>query len=100
MKRLLIVLFLFAAVGAAYAHNGMEHVMGSIAAISTGNLQVKATTGKMTTVVLNASTRWMRGANAIDPSDAKVGERVVVHAKPVDGKLIAAEVEVSANRGK
>ena len=34
MKRLLVVLILLVAFGAAYAHNGMVHVMGTIAAVS------------------------------------------------------------------
>ncbi len=94
MKRLLVVLLVLAAFGAAYAHNGMVHVMGTIAAMSAGSLDVKANSGKTTTVVVNDTTKWLKGPNAINPTDAKIGDRVVIHAKPVDGKLIAAEVEI------
>ena len=94
MKRLLVVLLVLAAFGAAYAHNGLVHVMGTIAAMSAGSLDVKANSGKTTTVVVNDTTKWLKGPNAINPTDAKIGDRVVIHAKPVDGKLIAAEVEI------
>ena len=100
MKRLLVVLLLLAACGAAYAHNGMVHVMGTIAAMSASSVDVKAATGKMTTVVVNDTTKWMKGRDAIKPTDAKVGDRVVIHAKPIDGKLIAAEVEIGTAHGK
>ena len=96
MKRLFALVFVLAMAGAAYAHNGMEHVMGTIAALSSSSVQVKATTGKITLVVVNASTRWMKGSDAITEKDVKVGDRVVIHAKPVDGKLLAAEVAIGA----
>ena len=100
MKRLLIVLFVLAACGVAYAHNGMVHVMGNIAAMSATSLDVKATNGKMTTVVVNDSTKWLKGLDAVNPTDAKIGDRVVIHAKPADGKLIAAEVEIGIPKKK
>ena len=96
MKRLLALFLTLAMATAAYAHNGMQHVMGTIATMSATSLQVKATTGKLTTVLVNQSTKWMQGSSAITSRDVRVGERVVIHAKPVDGKLIAAEVEVGA----
>lgn len=100
MKRLLIVLLVLALCGAAYAHNGMTHVMGTIATMSATSLDVKANNGKTTTVVVNDSTKWMKGLNAINPTDAKLGDRVVIHAKPVDGKLVAAEVEIGIPKKK
>ena len=94
MKRLLVVLLFIAAFGAAYAHNGMVHVMGTIANLSAAGVDVTEKSGKTTSVVVNDSTRWIKGTNAIKPTDAKVGDRVVIHAKPTDGKLIAAEVQI------
>ena len=97
-RRLLQMMLLatLAATATAWAHNGMTHVMGTIAAISPVSLDVKTTTNKVTTVLVNASTKWMKGSDAIGPKDVKIGDRVVIHAKPVDGKLVAAEVEIGA----
>jgi hypothetical protein len=100
MKRLLILLLVLAATGLAYAHNGMTHVMGTIAAMSATSVDVKATNGKTTTVVVNDSTKWLKGLDAVNPTDAKLGDRVVIHAKPVDGKLIAAEVQIAIPKKK
>ena len=100
MKRILAVLLVLAAFGVAYAHNGMVHVMGTIAAMSAGSLDVKANSGKTTTVTVNDTTKWIKGLDEIKPSDAKVGDRVVIHAKPVDGKLVAAEVEIGVAKKK
>ncbi|MGI4757939.1 MAG: DUF5666 domain-containing protein [Janthinobacterium lividum] len=94
MKRLLILLLLLAASSLAYAHNGMEHVMGTVAKVSSSSLDVKTVAGTTRTVLVNEATKWMKGSEAITVHDVKPGDRVVVHAKPVDGKLIAAEVAV------
>ncbi len=100
MKRLSVLLLLFAVTVLAYAHNGMEHVMGTINALTATSLDVKTTKGDTRTLVVNGTTKWMKGPNAIAPTDAKVGDRVVVHAKPVDGKLVAAEVEIGTGHKK
>jgi hypothetical protein len=100
MKRLLTVLLVLVAFGAAYAHNGMVHVMGTIAAVSATSLDVTAKSGKTTTVAVNDTTKWVKGLDEVKPSEVKIGDRVVVHAKPVDGKLIAAEVEIAIPKKK
>ena len=97
MRRLFALPLALLMTGAAYAHNGMEHVMGTVAAISAHAVDVKATTGKLTTVITNDKTTWMKGKAVMKPADLHVGDRVVVHAKMVDGKLVAAEVETSAD---
>ncbi len=96
MKRLLAIPFALVMTATAWAHNGMEHVMGTVAAITSTSLDVKATTGKTTIVGVNAQTMWMRGKDTITAGDVHTGDRVVIHAKKVDGKLIAAEVELGA----
>ena len=100
MKRLLVVLLLLVAFGAAYAHNGMVHVMGTVAAVTASSVDVTEKNGKTTTVVVNDTTKWIKGLDAVDPTVAKVGDRVVIHAKPANGKLIAAEVEIALPKTK
>jgi hypothetical protein len=94
MKRVAAVAFALSLSAAAWAHNGMEHIMGTVASMTATSLDVKATTGKMTTVMTDGKTMWMRGAATIKPADVHTGDRVVIHAKKVDGKFVAAEVEL------
>jgi Cu/Ag efflux protein CusF len=94
MKRIFALPIALALTASAWAHNGMEHVMGTVAAITTSSLDVKAATGKVTTVGTDSKTMWMKGKAMITAKDIHTGDRVVIHAKKVDGKLIAAEVEL------
>ncbi len=96
MKRLLAAPLALVFTVAAYAHIGMEHVMGSVAAITATSIDVKAATGKVTTVVTDGKTMWMRGKDMITAKEIHTGDRVVIHAKKVDGKLVAAEVETGS----
>ena len=94
MKRILALPLAFAMTATAWAHNGMEHVMGTIAAIKPASLDVKTSAGPVKTVLTDDKTIWMRGKDTITAKDIHIGDRVVIHAKPVNGKLIAAEVEL------
>jgi hypothetical protein len=94
MKRILALPLALAMTATAWAHNGMEHVMGTVAAIKGSSLDVKTGASSVKTVITDDKTMWMRGKAMIKASDVHVGDRVVIHAKPVDGKLIAAEVEL------
>ena len=95
MKRLLAVLLmvgLFA--GVAYAHNGMIHVLGTVAAISDTSVTVNTPEGKAQTVVLNGETKYLKGTDAADLKSVHVGDHVVVHAVKKCEQLVAAEVKV------
>jgi hypothetical protein len=95
MKRLLALLLtvgLFA--GVAFAHNGMEHIMGTVTSVTNAALTVKTMDGKSQTVVLNSETKYEKADKAVALKDLKVGDHVVIHAKKKDNQLIAAEVKV------
>jgi phosphomannomutase len=94
MKRLLALLLAFFLTGVAYAHNGMEHVMGTVGAITATTIDVKTGPESVRTVITNARTMWMKGKAMVKPADVHVGDRIVIHAAKKDGKLVAAEVEV------
>lgn len=96
MKRLLLSLTLLSASALAFAHGGLTHVMGTVAAMSARSVDVKTTDGKLATVVLDPATKWMKGTGSITEGDVHTGDRVVIHARPVNGKLIAVEVAVGA----
>ena len=99
MKRLLVlVLTLGVFAGAAYAHNGMQHVMGTVSAITPSNITVKATDGSTQTVLLSSDTKYLKGTQVITAKDIKVGDHVVIHATKKGDQLTAAEVKVGAMR--
>lgn len=99
MKRLiaLVVVVLFA--GLAYAHEGMQHVMGTVTAITANSITVKAINGTTQTVVLNTQTKYSKGTSAIAQKDIKVGDHVAVHASKKGEQLIAAEIKVGTTQG-
>ena len=95
MKRLLLmILALGFFTSAALAHNGMEHVMGTVTAVSATSITVKTADGKDHTVVLNATTKYSKGTTTVQVKDLKVGDHVVVHAAKKGDALVAAEVKV------
>ena len=100
MKRFLalfIVLTIF--VAAAYAHDGMQHVMGTVTAITATNVTVKATSGTSQKVVLTETTRYLKGTNPISIKDIKVGDHIVIHATKKGDQLTAAEVKIGSTSG-
>lgn len=100
MKRLLLLILTFGLLsGAAYAHNGMEHVMGVVTAISDASVSVKTMNGRVQTVVLSHDTRYLKGTAAIGVKDIRLGDHVVIHATRKGGKLTAAEVKVGMMKG-
>ena len=78
----------------AYAHGGMDHVMGTIASITPGSITVTTTDGGSQTVLLTPETKYERNQTAITAKEIKVGERVVIHATRKNNALTAATVEV------
>ena len=97
MKRfLLLILTLGLFSGAAYAHNGMTHVMGTVAAVTDTGVSVKAMNGTVQTVALTADTKYLRGDSAVAAKDIKVGDHIVIHATGKADHLIASEVKVGA----
>ncbi|HEY2647120.1 MAG TPA: DUF5666 domain-containing protein [Candidatus Acidoferrales bacterium] len=67
----------------AFAHNGMEHVMGTVKTISDNSVTVQtaAQVPKMITVALLPSTKFSKSGADASPKDLKVGDRVMVDAK-------------------
>ena len=80
----------------ASAHGGEEHVIGTVTSISDTSVTIKTTAGKMVGVGFDAQTTFARAKQTIQKSDIKVGDRVVIHAKEVNEKLVAHTVEIGA----
>jgi len=58
---------------------------------------VKTGPESVNVVMTDSKTMYMRGKAMITQKDIHAGERVVIHAKKVDGKLLAAEVQVGSS---
>ena len=73
----------------ALAHGNEEHVMGKVTSISNNSISVETGDKKTVTITIAADTKFIKSGSAASPTDLKVSDRVVVHAKKAGGKLIA-----------
>ena len=101
MKTRMSVLLLFVPllVITTFAHNGMEHVMGTVKAISANSVAVE-TVGKEPKTIIVAllpSTKFVKSGAAASLKDLKVGDRVMVEAKDNSADKLEA---VSVTFGK
>jgi hypothetical protein len=77
-----------------FAHGNEQHVRGTVAQIDAASIRVKTTDGEEKTVMIAPDTKFVRGTSPATPQDLKVGDRVVIHAKPERGMLHATEVQI------
>lgn len=102
MNRLLRSLALLAALslaaaGAAFAHGGHDHVIGTVKAVDAKarTIDVEGRYGKrITTVAFDDNTRFLRGEAAATAADVVQGVRVVIDADTVGGKQVAKEIKL------
>jgi hypothetical protein len=80
----------------ATAHGGEEHVTGTVTKILVTSVTVKTTAGKTVEVGFDAKTTYTRAKQAIQKTDIKVGDRIVIHAMEMNEKLVAHTVEIGA----
>ena|SRR5215831_5973797 len=88
----------------AYAHNGLEHVMGTVTAMTDSTITVDTVKHSSVTVAIDPSTKFTRGDAQVSRKDLKVGDRVAIDAKESgDKKLVGVAVKLgsmaSANHG-
>lgn len=83
---------------AVFAHGDKVHVTGVIQSVGADSISVKTGDGKNVEVKLAATTVYiLRDGKSKEGTPAKatdlaVGQRVVIHATPKNGTLIADEV--------
>jgi translation initiation factor IF-1 len=84
----------------ALAHEWhVQKVMGMVTTLHENHLEVKATNGKTSMIILDGKTKILRGKTKVKAEEIKPGERVVVTAtetKGTDGKvtLVANEIRL------
>lgn len=81
----------------AFAHGGMEHVLGTVTAITDHSLSVKTREGEVKTIEFDGETKFTKGDAAASVKDVQVGSRVAIHAHKNDNALHAAEVRIGAD---
>ena len=80
-----------------FAHGGMEHILGTVTAITDHALSVKTREGATKTVEFDGETKFLKGDAAATVKDVQVGNRVVIHAHNRDRSLHAAEVRIGTD---
>ncbi len=81
----------------AFAHGGMDHVMGTVTAITEHAISVKTSDGTVTTVDFDGETKFIKGDATATIKDVEVGSRLVIHAHKKDNSLHAAEVKIGTS---
>lgn len=89
------MIFVFAFLASAFvarAHGNEKHVIGTVTAISDTQITVETQTKETQVVKIAADTSFLKSGAASSLKELKVGDRVVIHARPVGSDLIAHEV--------
>jgi len=98
MKQIAAVIALSLAATVAFAHNGVEHVMGTLSAKTDSSVTVETVKHTKVVVLLDKATTYNFNDKSMSLSDLKVGERVVVNAKEgTDEKLHGVSVRWGAS---
>jgi Domain of unknown function (DUF5666) len=74
------------------AHGTDKHVLGTVTKITDSEVTVQAQDGSLQVVKIAPDTSFVKSGASASIKDLKVGDRVVIHAKPVGNDLIAHEV--------
>ena len=97
MQALTAVLALILGSAIAYAHNGVEHVMGTVTAINGSSVTVETLKHTSVTVLLDASTKYTKNDAKITRQEVKIGDRVAIDAKEnSDKKLVGLAVKLGS----
>jgi len=79
MKQLLSVIALVLAMGAgALAHNGNDHVRGTVTAVSAQSVTVQLADKTTKTLSISAKTEFDNAGKPGHLADVKIGERVII----------------------
>ena len=80
---------------AATAHEGHDHITGTVTKVQADRIEVKAMSGASHDVVLTKATIYTKGKSAATKADVKPGVRVVVDSTETKGGLEAKEIRMS-----
>ena len=89
---MLAVLAVVSLATVAFAHGTDKHVLGTVTKITDTEITVETQTKEMQVVKIAPDTSFVKSGASATLKDLKVGDRVVIHAKPVGNDLVAHEV--------
>src|SRR5271169_6158699 len=96
MRRIGSAMLLFLAFSlvtlATLAHGTDKDVLGTVTKITDSEITVQAQDGSLRVVKIAPDTSFVKSGASATLKDLKVGDRVVIHAKPVGSDLIAHEL--------
>ena len=95
---LLLAVLVF--IGSLFAHGNEKHVVGVVKSVGADSVTVETATHQTQTVQVTAQTKFIKSGAPSSLSDLKVGDKVVIHAKPTGNKLEATEVKFGATPKK
>lgn len=81
----------------AFAHNGVEHIMGTVTSMTDTSITVETVKHTSVTVLIDPSTTFSNNGAQASLKDLKTGQRVVINAKEnADKKLVSISVKWGA----
>ena len=92
LTRILALIATVSLAAAAFAHGTDKHVLGTVMKITDTEITVETQTKEVQIVKIAPDTSFVKSGAGATLKDLKVGDRVVIHAKPVGSDLIAHEV--------
>jgi len=82
----------------ASAHEGMEHITGTVVSVAENTLTMKTTKGATVEVHLDTKTEYAQGKQRAKIADLTPGTRVVVHAMKMNSKMVAHQVSIGVSK--
>ncbi len=76
----------------AFAHDGAHGMKGTVTAVSADAITIETTAKKTQTIHFDAKTAFTKSGLAATARDLKVGDRVIIEAHDMDGKMHAVKV--------
>ena len=92
LTRILALIAIVSLAAAAFAHGTDKHVLGTVTKITDTEITVETQTKEVQVVKIAPDTAFVKSGASATLKDLKVGDRVVIHAKPMGSDLIAHEV--------
>lgn len=97
MRSITAALALILGSAVAYAHNGVEHVMGTVTALTDSTITVDTVKHTSVTVLIDSTTKFAKNDAQASRKDLKVGDRVAIDAKEnSDKKLVGVRVKLGS----
>jgi hypothetical protein len=82
--------------GIALAHNGVEHIKGTVSQLTDKAITIDMPGMKPMTIALTADTTFAKSGEAGSAKDLKVGDRVVVDVVKKGNDMVAKAVKFGA----